>query len=124
MPAAGRVYRPESSQRSADGHGVEPTAQQHTTRLSEDGAGNVFERIIAVLGQYVVSPAGIGKSWLACALGFRACRENFSVLYQRLPRLLAASALAVRQTHASIGTDETLGHRRLGTRTATTRTTA
>jgi DNA replication protein DnaC len=94
MPAAGRVYRPESSQRSADGHGVEPTAQQHTTRLSEDGAGNVFERIIAVLGQYVVSPAGIGKSWLACALGFRACRENFSVLYQRLPRLFAALALA------------------------------
>jgi DNA replication protein DnaC len=41
-----------------------------------------------------VSPAGIGKSWLACALGFRACRENFSVLYQRLPRLFAALALA------------------------------
>jgi DNA replication protein DnaC len=39
-------------------------------------------------------PAGIGKSWLACALGFKACRENFSVLYQRLPRLFAALALA------------------------------
>jgi DNA replication protein DnaC len=39
-------------------------------------------------------PAGIGKSWLACALGFTACRENFSVLYQRLPRLFAALALA------------------------------
>jgi DNA replication protein DnaC len=39
-------------------------------------------------------PAGIGKSWLACALGFKACRENFSVLYQRLPRLFATLALA------------------------------
>lgn len=39
-------------------------------------------------------PSGIGKSWLACALGFQACRENFSVLYQRLPRLFATLALA------------------------------
>jgi DNA replication protein DnaC len=42
----------------------------------------------------VVGPSGIGKSWLACALGFSACRENFSVLYQRMPRLFAAVALA------------------------------
>jgi len=42
----------------------------------------------------LTGPAGIGKSWLACALGFKACRENFSVLYQRLPRLFAALALA------------------------------
>ena len=39
-------------------------------------------------------PSGIGKSWLACALGFKACRENFTVLYHRLPRLFAALALA------------------------------
>lgn len=42
----------------------------------------------------LTGPAGIGKSWLACALGFKACRENFSVLYQRLPRLFATLALA------------------------------
>ena len=28
----------------------------------------------------VVGPTGIGKSWLACALGHKACREGFSVL--------------------------------------------
>jgi len=39
-------------------------------------------------------PAGVGKSWLACALGYKACRENLSVLYQRVPRLFAALALA------------------------------
>src|SRR5947208_17056604 len=28
-------------------------------------------------------PTGVGKSWLACALGHKACREGFSVLYRR-----------------------------------------
>src|SRR6185437_1060749 len=26
-------------------------------------------------------PTGVGKSWLACALGHKACRDNRSVLY-------------------------------------------
>ncbi len=30
---------------------------------------------------------GLGKTWLACALGQRACREGFTVRYLRLPRL-------------------------------------
>lgn len=30
---------------------------------------------------------GLGKSWLACALGQRACREGFSVRYLRVPKL-------------------------------------
>lgn len=39
-------------------------------------------------------PTGVGKSWLACALGQKACREDLSVLYQRVPRLFAALDLA------------------------------
>ena len=35
----------------------------------------------------VVGPTGIGKSWLSCALGHKACREGFSVLYKRATRL-------------------------------------
>jgi DNA replication protein DnaC len=35
-----------------------------------------------------VSP-GVGKSWLACALGHKACRDDLSVLYRRAPRLFA-----------------------------------
>ena len=35
-----------------------------------------------------------GKSWLACALGHKACRDDRSVLYHRVPRLLDALALA------------------------------
>jgi DNA replication protein DnaC len=42
----------------------------------------------------VTGPCGVGKSWLACALGHRACRDDFSVAYHRLPRLFAALALA------------------------------
>ena len=37
----------------------------------------------------IVGPCGIGKSWLACALGQMACRQDRSVLYKRLPRLFA-----------------------------------
>jgi DNA replication protein DnaC len=36
---------------------------------------------------------GVGKSWLASALGHKACRDNRSVLYQRIPKLFADLAL-------------------------------
>ena len=39
-------------------------------------------------------PTGVGKSWLACALGHKACRDGRSVFYQRVPRLFEALALA------------------------------
>jgi DNA replication protein DnaC len=42
----------------------------------------------------IEGPAGVGKSWLACALGHKACRDNHSVLYQRAPRLFTDLALA------------------------------
>jgi DNA replication protein DnaC len=41
-----------------------------------------------------VRAAGVGKSWLASALGHKACRNNRSVLYQRIPKLFADLALA------------------------------
>ena len=42
----------------------------------------------------IEGPTGVGKSWLACALGHKACRDNRSVLYQRIPRLFPDLALA------------------------------
>ena len=42
----------------------------------------------------IIGPTGVGKSWIACALGHKACRDNRSVLYQRLPRLFEALTLA------------------------------
>jgi len=34
-------------------------------------------------------PPGTGKTWLACALGEQACRDDRSVRYERVPELLA-----------------------------------
>ena len=42
----------------------------------------------------LVGPTGVGKSWLASALGHKACRDNRSVIYQRAPRLFEDLALA------------------------------
>jgi len=42
----------------------------------------------------ITGATGTGKSWIACALGHKACRDNRSVLYHRLPRLFEALALA------------------------------
>ena len=36
----------------------------------------------------------MGKSYLACALSHKACRDGHVVLYQRLPRLLEELALS------------------------------
>jgi DNA replication protein DnaC len=46
------------------------------------------------LNLIIVGPTGIGKSFFACALGHKACRDDRSVLYQRIPRLFSALALA------------------------------
>jgi DNA replication protein DnaC len=40
-------------------------------------------------------PTGVGKSWLACALGHKACRDNRSVLYQRVPKRRFSQLLVV-----------------------------
>jgi len=49
------------------------------------GCGWIREHAHVVIG----GPTGVGKSWLACALGHKACREGYSVLYKRAPRLFA-----------------------------------
>ena len=42
----------------------------------------------------ITGPCGVGKTWLACALGQKACRDGRTVLYRRLPRLFAELELA------------------------------
>ncbi len=45
-------------------------------------------------GILICGPTGVGKSFLASALAQKACRENHSVLYQRVPKLFTELALA------------------------------
>ena len=36
----------------------------------------------------ITGPTSVGKTWLACALAHSACRQGYTALYLRLPRLL------------------------------------
>lgn len=42
----------------------------------------------------LVGATGLGKSWLACALGQKACRDGFTVVYRRVSRLFDEMAQA------------------------------
>ncbi|WP_189524198.1 IS21-like element helper ATPase IstB [Mesorhizobium sp. M8A.F.Ca.ET.165.01.1.1] len=42
----------------------------------------------------ITGPTGLGKSWIACALGHKACRDGRSAAYHRMPRLFEALAIA------------------------------
>ena len=42
----------------------------------------------------LTGPTGVGKSYLACALGQKACRDGYSVLYRRTSRLFDEMAQA------------------------------
>jgi len=42
----------------------------------------------------ITGPTGAGKSYLACALGNKACREGYRVLYFRIARLFQKLAIA------------------------------
>jgi len=42
----------------------------------------------------VAGKCGLGKTWLACALAQKACREGYSAYYARMPRLFAQLELA------------------------------
>jgi DNA replication protein DnaC len=46
------------------------------------------------LNVLLCGPTGVGKSYIACALGQSACRRGHRVLYRRVPRLLDELALA------------------------------
>jgi DNA replication protein DnaC len=46
------------------------------------------------LNVLLIGPTGVGKTYLACALAHKACREGYSAVYFRLPRLLHDLSIA------------------------------
>lgn len=42
----------------------------------------------------ITGPTGVGKTFLACALGHQACRQGRRVIYRRMPRLFLELTLA------------------------------
>lgn len=42
----------------------------------------------------ITGATGLGKTWIACAIADRVCREGFTCVYKRVPRLTEELALA------------------------------
>ena len=57
----------------------------------------------------ITGPIGVGKSYVACALGRIACLENFRTRYYRLDRLLETLQLA-REDRTWLPTLKQLAH--------------
>ena len=51
---------------------------------------------------FLLGPCGVGKSWLACALAEKACRDGFSAFFIRIPKLFRELTLA--RADGSLGT--------------------
>jgi DNA replication protein DnaC len=71
-----------------DRHTPRGLDRQLVTRL------NAMQWVRERLNLLITGPTGIGKSWIACALGNKACREGLSTRYFRLSRLFQALQLA------------------------------
>ena len=68
---------------------VEDLDHQHPrgldrTLMKELVSGSWIEKHLNLL---ITGPAGVGKTWIACALGNQACRDGFTAQYHRLSRL-------------------------------------
>lgn len=81
-----------------DREAAERKTRRLTTRLKHPRGldRSLFQKLVAGdwidhhEGLLVSGPTGTGKSWLACALAHKVCRDGRRVLYHRVPRLFEA----------------------------------
>jgi DNA replication protein DnaC len=64
---------------------------------------------------FILGPTGVGKSFIACALAQKACREGYSALYTRAAAQFRDLALA-RADQFATAAREAEPHRRVGDR--------
>lgn len=50
---------------------------------------------------FLLGPTGVGKTWLACALAEKACRDGFTAFFRQAPKLFRD--LAVARADGSLG---------------------
>lgn len=59
--------------------------------MQQLATGEYLDRKLNIL---LTGPAGVGKTWLACALAHKACRDGRTARYLRLPRLMQELPIA------------------------------
>lgn len=59
--------------------------------MQQLATGEYLDRHLNIL---LTGPAGVGKTWLACALAHKACRDGRTARYLRLPRLMQELPIA------------------------------
>jgi DNA replication protein DnaC len=83
-----KLREPDATMATVD-FNAERTLDRAAFEALRDGAWIKSHRTVLMTG-----PCGVGKSFLACALGHEACKLDKSVLYFRMPQLFAELASA------------------------------
>ena len=89
-----RGFRPADGSSNASAPGILSRPQPRPEPRRGGGTGSEPSSACRDTHQYVGGPAGIGKSWIACALAHGACRNGYSAAYRRLTRLLTELPIA------------------------------
>jgi IstB-like ATP binding protein len=95
-----RLFRPATRKRCVHRAGSSYVCE-HAMSAETEGASGSRPLPPQNDVHYVADSCGIGKTWLACALAHRACRDGFFALHKRMAELFRE--LAVARADGSIG---------------------
>ena len=83
-------FRPADGSSSTSAPGTRGRQQLRPARRRGGESGSKPSSVRRDTHQYVADLCGSGKTFVACALAHQACRQHQSVLYRRVPELVAA----------------------------------